>query len=58
MDTVQRRPPILVNAVTGKHVPVLCHSASTCVKHRCVLKYYRNIEKCDGYVKEELNDGR
>lgn len=58
MGAIERRPQILVNAVTGKPVPVLCQSADTCLKHRCILKYYRVLEKCDGYVKEELNDGR
>lgn len=54
MDTVQRRPPILVNAVTRKPVPVLCQSADTCLKHRCVLKYYRVLENCDGYVRRKM----
>lgn len=54
MDTVQRRPPILVNAVTRKPVPVLCQSADTCMKYRCVLKYTRSIDKCEGYRRSEV----
>jgi len=51
MPKVQNK---LVNAVTGKPVPVLCQSADTCLKHRCVLKYYRVLENCDGYVRREM----
>lgn len=44
---------MLVHAVTGKPVPVTCSSAGTCVKHRCILKYSRHIEKCEGYRRME-----
>jgi DNA repair exonuclease SbcCD ATPase subunit len=45
---------MLIHAVTKKPVPVTCQSAGTCVKHRCVLRYARHIEKCDGYRRREI----
>lgn len=54
MDTIQQRPPVLVNAITKKPVPVLCQSADTCKKYRCILKYLRRLEKCEGYRRGEL----
>lgn len=53
MMTVSGGRKMLIHAVTGKPVPVTCSSAGTCTKHRCILKYARTIEKCEGYRRRE-----
>lgn len=51
---VDRRIQVLVNAMTRKPVPVKCKSAGTCRKTECILKYSWTLDKCEGYLRREI----